>query len=57
MKYKVGTLIWDKTDQEWGIISDLEEDREYFVIIWCKCPDQTLYEFDLKHERFQIHEV
>jgi hypothetical protein len=55
-KLKIGTLIWDHEDNEWGIITAIL-DEEYYNTSWAKSIDQALNDFDLELDRFEIYEV
>ena len=60
MKYKVGTLIWDKDDNEWGMIIDyVDFSEEVFITAWTESPQQTFYHDQLKltGDRFEFYEV
>jgi len=55
-QFKIGTLIWDEEDQEWGIITAIL-DEECYHTSWTKSIDQTMNDFDLELSRFMIYEV
>jgi hypothetical protein len=55
-KFKIGTLIYDHEDEEWGIITDLL-DEEFYNTSWVKSVDQSLNDFDLDQDRFEVYEV
>lgn len=55
-KLKIGTLIYDHEEREWGLIAQIDEDR-CFLTIWSDSMDQFLDELDLELDRFEIHEV
>ena len=56
LKLKIGTLIYDIDDQEWGLISGYAErgDESCFSTIWSKSKDQDLFLSDLEQDRFEI---
>ena len=60
MKYKVGTLIWDSEDNEWGIIVDyVDFSQTVFITAWTDSPTQN---FSIDHlklipYRFEFYEV
>jgi hypothetical protein len=55
-QFKIGTLIYDIDDQEWGLISGYveHEDGSCFSTIWSKSKDQDLSYSDLEQDRFEI---
>jgi hypothetical protein len=55
-QFKIGTLIYDDEDQEWGVIVGFA-DEGYYNISWAKSVDQSLNDFDLDQDRFEVYEV
>jgi len=55
-RLKIGTLIFDDEDQEWGIIIDIVDEKHYNTS-WAKSTDQVLNDFDFELDRFHLYEV
>lgn len=55
LKLKIGTLIYDSHDEEWGLITGITPTR--YITVWVKSIDQTLSETDMEQDRFEIYEV
>jgi hypothetical protein len=53
---KIGTLIFDDEDQEWGIIIGILDEKHYNTS-WAKSTDQVLNDFDFELDRFHLYEV
>jgi hypothetical protein len=56
LKLKIGTLIYDSHDEEWGLITGIATPSRY-ITVWVKSIDQTLSETDMEQDRFEIYEV
>jgi hypothetical protein len=59
-KLKIGTLIWDNLDQEWGTIVDyLELEQPAYITAWTTSSQQTFYDhhFKIQPDRFEFYEV
>ena len=56
MKFKIGSLIWDSWDEEWGIIMS-EPKNGWFLTSWAYSKDQNLEEGDFEEDRFELYEV
>ena len=57
MKFKIGYLIWDNDDEEWGIIMS-EPRNGWFLTSWAYSKDQNLDESDFyENDRFELYEV
>jgi hypothetical protein len=58
---KIGTLIYDNIDKEWGLIINLEDYEEYdgeaYKTAWSKSVEQVLFICDLEQDRFEIYET
>jgi hypothetical protein len=60
LKLKVGTLIYDRYDEEWGIILEVEREQEYntwYKTVWSESFDQSLDSNDFDTDRFELYEV
>lgn len=60
MIFKVGTLVYDNWDEEWGIIVEIEretKERTWYKTVWCESVDHTLSCIDLEADRFEIYET
>jgi hypothetical protein len=56
LQLKIGTLIYDEEDQEWGIIVGFA-DEGYYNTSWAKSVNQVLNDFDFELDRFHLYEV
>lgn len=60
LKLKVGTLIYDHDDEEWGLVAEVERVEEsniWYRTVWSKSKDQSLDSGDFDTDRFELYEV